>query len=501
MAQGVLPFQYEQEVRQEGITARAGLGIFLDLFQACGLRELTGRVLPARGDQGFTDFQVLSSLVLLNLAGGECVDDLDVLEGDAGLCRLFRQAEVHGVGRKGRREVSGRFRRGRERTFPSASALFRWLFSFHDPGQEHRREPGRSFVPLANARLRGLSRLNAKLIAFAQANSVESQATLDLDATLIETNKREAFYCYKGFPAYQPLNVYWSEQELLLHTEFRDGNVGAGFDNLRVLKEALSFLPSGVRRVRFRADSASYQHELLGYLDDGLDPRFGRIEFAVSADVSPELKAAAGQVPAEEWRPLPPGETGAAATEREWAEVCFVPHGISHKKRGREYRYLAIREPVRQPVLPGMENQIALPFPTMTFDGETYKVRALVTNMEGDGAALIRWSNQRCGKSEHAHAALKNDLAGGRLPSENFGENAAWWMVTVMAFNFFVMMKRLGLGAAWAAKKLKAVRFLLINLPARVVSGARRLKVRLCRGHPSLDALIRARARILALEP
>ena len=70
-----------------------------------------------------------------------------------------------------------------------------------------------------------------------------------------------------------------------------------------------------------------------------------------------------------------------------------------------------------------------------------------------------------------------------------------------MAFNFFVMMKRLCLGAAWAARKLKAVRFLFINLPARVVSGARRLKVRLCRGHPSLTTLIRARARIAALTP
>ncbi|MBF0458233.1 MAG: hypothetical protein HQK99_10100 [Nitrospirae bacterium] len=30
-------------------------------------------------------------------------------------------------------------------------------------------------------------------------------------------------------------------------------------------------------------------------------------------------------------------------------------------------------------------------------------------------------------ESEQAHDAVKNDFAGGRLPSGDFGENAAWW--------------------------------------------------------------------------
>lgn len=34
--------------------------------------------------------------------------------------------------------------------------------------------------------------------------------------------------------------------------------------------------------------------------------------------------------------------------------------------------------------------------------------------------------HERCGKSEEAHAVTKDDLAGGKLPSEDFGENAAW---------------------------------------------------------------------------
>lgn len=67
-------------------------------------------------------------------------------------------------------------------------------------------------------------------------------ATLDMDATLIETHKKDALFSYEGYRAYQPLNVYWAEEELVVHTEFRDGNVPANYDLLRVFKEAVAAL-------------------------------------------------------------------------------------------------------------------------------------------------------------------------------------------------------------------------------------------------------------------
>lgn len=71
-------------------------------------------------------------------------------------------------------------------------------------------------------------------------------ATLDQDATLVSSNKNTALYCYKKYQAYQPFNTYWHEQGLLLSSEFRDGNVPAGFEQLRLLKESLSMLPERV---------------------------------------------------------------------------------------------------------------------------------------------------------------------------------------------------------------------------------------------------------------
>jgi hypothetical protein len=69
--------------------------------------------------------------------------------------------------------------------------------------------------------------------------------------------------------------VYWAEQDLILHSEFRDGNVWADTDNLRVFQEALAFLPAGVSKVYLRSDTAGYQHDLMKFCADANKERFG----------------------------------------------------------------------------------------------------------------------------------------------------------------------------------------------------------------------------------
>ena len=121
---------------------------------------------------------------------------------------------------------------------------------------------------------------------------------------LIPTNKKEALYCYKGPKAYQPLQVYWAEQDLVLHSEFRDGNVWAGTDNLRVLQEGLAVLPEGVSKASLRTDSATYQHDAMSYCAEGKNERFGIIDFAISVKISESFKKARREVPESEWHKL-----------------------------------------------------------------------------------------------------------------------------------------------------------------------------------------------------
>jgi len=321
-----------------------------------------------------------------------------------------------------------------------------------------------------------------------------------MDATLSETHKREAKYSYKKYKAYQPLNVYWAEQGLVLFSEFRDGNVPANFDLLRPFKEALGLVPKGVKKVCMRSDAAGYQEDLLKYCAEGKSDRFGVIDFAVGVVVSPEFKDAVREVAEEDWRPLYRIVDGRRKESgQEYGEVCFVPNWVSRKKHGPTYRYLAIREPLEQQMLPGMDNQLTFPFPTMDWGSVKYKVTGMVTNLGLPAEEVISWYRERCGKSEEAHWIMKEDLAGGRFPSGLFGANAAWWQIMILAFNLNIAMKSLVLGGDWVKRRLKAIRFWLIKVPGRVLEHARSLIVRLVGRHPSSETLLEMRRRMKVL--
>ena len=75
--------------------------------------------------------------------------------------------------------------------------------------------------------------------------------------------------------SYEALNVYCPEYDLPVATEFRDGNVNPGYGQLEQLQGVLAHLPEGVRKVKYRSDSAGYQTQLLRYLAEGQDARFG----------------------------------------------------------------------------------------------------------------------------------------------------------------------------------------------------------------------------------
>jgi hypothetical protein len=499
MAQKTLPYQYEIEESKAGLTAFGGLPPYLDLASATGLlKAIDGHLRIREGDQGWTDRQMILSLMLLNLVGGSNVEDIDKLEADEGFCRVMRKVETHGLTRKEKKALKKRWRKERTRTFPSASAIFRYLAEFHNAEQETLRVKGKAFIPESNEYLKAFGKINAELI---KVGDEEDLATLDMDATLSATLKRSALFSYKGEQSYQPINTYWYERGLILHTEFRDGNVPAGYEQVRVLQEALGYLPFWVKKVRLRSDTAGYQHELMRWCDLRDNKRFGKIEFAIGADVTPEFRKAVLEVTEEDWQPLYREVNGQRQeTGRQWAEVCFVPNKIGHSKKGPEYRYLATREELKQGELPGMQksDQEYL-FPVMQIKGQRYKVFGIVTNMDWGGQALITWLYERCGKSEEAHSAMKMDFAGGRFPSGDFGENAAWWWIMVLAYNLNAQMKRLVLGESWINKRMKAVRFGLINIAARVLERSRQVWVKISERHPSSGLLLDMRRRIAQL--
>jgi hypothetical protein len=382
---------------------------------------------------------------------------------------------------------------------PSPSALSGWLERFHDPAAP-KAVAGSAFIPAMTEELGGLWRVNQALPGFIQTHQPSTSATLDMDATPIETHKRDALHCHKGFKADQPLDSWWAEQGTMLYSEFRDGNVPAGHEQLRVLQASLSYLPTSVKKVSLRSDTAGYLEEPLLYCGEGEDPRFGVIDFAsaltaygsigplhgpIGADVTEAFRAAVPATAESEWKPLiRMVDDKPRQTDQEYAEVCHVPARAGHSRKRADYRFLAIRQPLRQFPLGDEAN---LPFPTQAFGQKgSGKLFGVVTNRKDAGDQVIGWPRERCGKSEEVHSVMKSALAGGQLPSGLFGANAAWWALMILALNRNTAMKRLVLGKDGVTKRMKALRFRLIGLPGRVVSHARQPIIRLGAGAAAL---------------
>jgi hypothetical protein len=503
MTQTQLPFQYEIEKNESGLTAFAGLPLYVEMAMKSGLFDEMKNALGSTA-QGWSSDQIVQSLMLLNLIGGDSVDEINRLEADDGLSTLFLKIETHGMRRDQRRAYEKRWRKDKNKAFPSASAIRRFLEQYHDAKEEDKRVEGQAFIPAPTGTLKKLLSLNSVLINFSQEQAPSSIATLDQDATLVPTDKKNALYSYKGFKAYQPFNTYWHEKGLILHSEFRDGNVPAGFQQLRCLKEALKQLPAGVETVMLRSDSAGYQQDLLKYCAEGENERFGAIAFAISANVTQSFKNAVSELKDSDWQPIFKGSfEGRIKTEQEWAEVCYVPNWVALRDKSIEYRFIAIRDPMAvQEELEGIEaEQKSLPFQTVESNNKRYKLFNIITNRKIDGNELINWHRERCGDSEKVHSIQKHDFAGGQLPSNKFGANAAWWQIMILTLNLNCLMQKLVLPEGYKSKRMKAIRLHIIGVPGKFVKHARGLIIRIGGKLDIGNLMQEIRDNIAALKP
>jgi hypothetical protein len=240
---------------------------------------------------------------------------------------------------------------------------------------------------------------------------------------------------------------------MVMADQFRDGNVPAGKGIAELVDEAYSSLPSRAEgwEVRVRSDSAAYDQEVLNHWHSR------GWKFAVSADMSKQLRAEIGRLAAEEWHLW---EVEKGGFVREWAEVAYVPSRKGEKREAQPYRYLAIR--------------IRSPQGTLFGDGNKVKLFAVVSNdWKMEGRELLEWQRGKAGTVEHTHLVLKDGLAAGVYPSGKFGANAAWLRLQVLTHNLLVLMKVTALDEEYRDARPKRLRFAVFNHVGRVVHHAR----------------------------
>ncbi len=430
-----LPSRLEMEFEgglTEAITPFAGVGLLIELGRISGVMAAAERCLPARkSPKGFGQGQMVESFVILSALGGECLDDFDNLRLDQGLEAM--------LGYK----------------MPAAPTARQWLDLFHEPKLLEDRPLQGSFIPQGSSRLLGLGSVRERTVrAYCSALKPGPEVTLDVDAHLVESSKRTALFTYEGFRGYQPLLVRWAETSLILADQFRDGNVPASENIKELVDEAYEALPQREEPwvVRVRSDSAAYEYEALDHWNE----RGWR--FAVSAAMSPQLRAEIEALPPEEWHFWTEEKGGLV---REWAEVPYVPSRALEQRDTKPYRYLAIRVQSAQGTLFG--------------DGNKVKHFAIVSNdWDTDGQELLEWQRGKAGTIEHAHLVLKDELGAGVYPSAKFGANAAWLRLQVITYNLLELLKASALDKQYRNARPKRLRFAIFTQIGSVVHHARK---------------------------
>ena len=60
---------------------------------------------------------------------------------------------------------------------------------------------------------------------FGERSPDQRLATVDQDATILESHRQQALPTYEGPHGYQAMRAVWAETGLVLTDQFRDGNV------------------------------------------------------------------------------------------------------------------------------------------------------------------------------------------------------------------------------------------------------------------------------------
>ncbi len=446
------------------ITALGGAAITSRLFRSMSLPGSCDANLEFlhKIELGYTSGQILESIVTGLLLGIDCVEDINIMRNDSALDKI--------LGYK----------------VPSVRCVRDWLEKFHDQelvtaARDKAAELDlKASIPEPSRALQALQNIlgtSARQAASRHPYGTSKSATLDSDGTIIESHKADAKVAYEGTRGYQPVTTLWAEANVIVSTQFRDGNVPGSMDPLTCVKQGFSELPESIENFAFRGDSANYNNELLDWLDnpdrEG-GPQGVKILYAISAKMVVELADAVKQVPENKWITI---NTASDGTLRQWAEIDYVPSLPSERKDALPRRYIGIRILKKQGELFN--------------DGHDRRHFAIVTNREERGDLVIDWHREKAGTIEHTQCEMKNALAAARLPSKHFGVNAAWFIINAIAYNMASALRTATTEPEVKTARIKKLRFRYLTVTARVTRFSRKMTLRFAAGTPWIKELLK----------
>lgn len=433
-------FPFKLEITKEKLTAHGGLALMAEFNHGIGLRELTDKYLPwPKSNRGFKPSQFIDPLVLMLQGGGRSLEDIRELEYEEGLMRLIGNNNI-----------------------PEPDTIGDWLRRMGD-------------LETGQSGLKGLDKVRETINHRILRRDGIGEYTLDVDATEIVAEKAGAFYTYKGNKGYMPMLGFLYEANLCIYDEFREGNVPPSFGQKEFYIECKRRMPEGKRIGYYRADSASYQAELINQLEvDG-------VKYTITADLDRAVKPLIELIAEDEWKEPIKG-CG--------YEIAEVVHTMGHTEKA--FRLIIKRQKQRQPEL-------------FKRDDEQYFHYAVATNFleeEKDANEVLQWHNQK-GQAENFLKELKIGFGMERMPCGQRGANAVFFRIGVIAYNLFIGFKRLSCPDSWIKHTIETFRWKIVQVAGRIVKHAGNIILKLAVDIKKLELFrgIRERAFQLSLCP
>lgn len=402
----------------ELLTSRGGLLAVATLMQKLNLTNLIDKhfVLP-KSNRGFNPSEFLNSLILMQHEGGIRLDDIKYLKKDQAITKLLGLKNI-----------------------PQPDTVGDWL-----------RRMGTSGV---NA----ISLINKELCRIALKGT--KYITLDIDASEIISNKKEAKKTYKFNEGYMPMVGHIAEINHVIENDFREGNTSPKTENLEFIKKCENNLPNGVKLKYLRIDCAGYQKSIIQYCDEE------KIHFAIRAIMSQKLRKYFNTLDESQW------ETAIKADGNE-SNMCS--HRTTHTIKGYKEPFTLIISRIPK------SGQQQLDFNENSEEIETngYTYRAIATSMEQmSDSEIINWYGMRAEKSENKIKELMLDFGGAHMPCGQFEANALYFSICTLSYNLFVMLRN-HLPEEFHKSRAKAVRLRIYGMAAKLIKHSRQYKLKL----------------------
>ena len=421
----------------DNLTSRGGLLLVLQVFKSLRLKKLADILFRRpRSNRGYHNGDILTTLVAMQTYGATSLSGVSRLHTESALLKLV------GI-----------------RKIPGVNTLSRWL---HGQGQ---------------AGVRLINKLNQKVIAVALKYLQVTEVTLDIDATVIETEKSSATYTYQRCPGYTMMVGTLAEIKQVIAAQLRHGCVSPRTDNIGFIKLCRKLLPKGIRLKCVRIDAAGYQLKVIDYLI-----RHG-IKFVIRAPKNLSISRAIAALSGSDWQPL--RYKDGSLSQHEWVARC------SHVMYRSDQVFDLVVQRTLKP-LPAQEKMAIQLLRRQRIlnlfvdDTVQYSYRTIATNIKGlDNSEIVHFYNQRGEHSENRIKELKSDFAAGRPPCSDFDANALYVAVCMLAFNVFALTRH-GLPAGMRRARASTLRVDLFALAGKIVYHGRQWQLKLPDGYLSL---------------